>query len=359
VQHIYEWNINNFGEFPGGGYEKVRWHKVPETNLIQGAQMCAWEQHDEIELPSLRKRVAAMSERIWNPAANRAWDDFSSRLESTNRLVSNLVLPLTIHADGLVEKDGSAMDKSLFQHNVFDDKLTVTLTPTRPLREGETIRYTLNGQAPKADSTEYSEPLTLTKADTKDIYVPNFPNAHRLTLQAAIFNGDKQVQGHLTQYYNYDYTQDLPQKLSFRMYTLPEDMKQVPDNGGDLKPTTTGTTPWVNLRGMPSLIRTGTSAIFWDGTLQIDKEGQYTATLRTQGGTGQVFVDGKQIIDRDKSDWGNTEATITLTPGQHPIRVLYQGRGNFITLTLTPDGVKEKVGIGKYLVPLDKEKQAE
>jgi hexosaminidase len=359
VQHIYDWNIDTLGEFPGGGYDKVRWHKVPSTDLVQGAQMCAWEQQDEIELPSLRRRVAAMSERIWNPAAKRTWEDFSTRLEATNGLVSNLLLPLTIHADGLVEKDGSSMDKSIFQHNVFDKALTVTLTPTRPLRDGETIRYTLNSDAPKADSTAYTKPLTLTKADTKDLYVPNFPNAHRVTLQAAIFNGDKQVQGHLTQQYNYDYTQDLPQKLSFRMYTLPEDMMQVPENGGDLKPTTTGTTPWVNLRGMPSLIRSGTSAIFWDGTIQIDKEGKYTAMLRTQGGTGKLFIDDKQIIDRDKSDWGNNEAPITLTAGPHTLRVLYQGAGDFITLTLTPDGAKEKVGIDKYLVPLKEEKKTE
>ena len=53
--------------------------------------MCAWEQPESREMPSLRKRVPAMMERIWNPTADKPFDDFDHRLTSSDRLLDSLL----------------------------------------------------------------------------------------------------------------------------------------------------------------------------------------------------------------------------------------------------------------------------
>jgi hexosaminidase len=53
--------------------------------------MCAWEQGEKTELPSLRKRLPAMSERIWNPDAGRNYRDFAARLNATDAALSKLL----------------------------------------------------------------------------------------------------------------------------------------------------------------------------------------------------------------------------------------------------------------------------
>ena len=64
---------------------------LPPTPAVIGAQMCAWEQPGSAELPSLRQRLAAMSERIWNPDAGRTVADFTERLRATDALLSRLL----------------------------------------------------------------------------------------------------------------------------------------------------------------------------------------------------------------------------------------------------------------------------
>ncbi|MCE5277139.1 MAG: family 20 glycosylhydrolase [Planctomycetaceae bacterium] len=90
-EHIYGWNM----------YRWEHWYKispafekpiqVPPTDQIVGAQMCAWEQPDELELPSLRHRVPAMAERLWNPQAARTFADFESRLKDIDAKLDKLL----------------------------------------------------------------------------------------------------------------------------------------------------------------------------------------------------------------------------------------------------------------------------
>ena len=58
---------------------------VRMTPRVIGAQMCAWEQKDEVEIPSLRKRLPTLSQRIWNPDSKEDFKEFSKRLEIQNR----------------------------------------------------------------------------------------------------------------------------------------------------------------------------------------------------------------------------------------------------------------------------------
>ena len=86
---IYAWNLFQFKPF--GVPAADQGLSVPPTNAVLGTQMCAWEQPEARELPSLRQRLAAMSERIWNPDAGRTFVDFDGRLRATDAALSLLV----------------------------------------------------------------------------------------------------------------------------------------------------------------------------------------------------------------------------------------------------------------------------
>ncbi len=55
-----------------------------------GAQLCSWGQKDPEELPSLRERLAAMSERAWAPDQTDT-ADFCARLETTDLKLSRFL----------------------------------------------------------------------------------------------------------------------------------------------------------------------------------------------------------------------------------------------------------------------------
>jgi hexosaminidase len=64
---------------------------VPPTKQVLGASLCAWEQSESIELATLRERLAAMSERIWNPNAGCSFAEFAARLKATDASLSRLL----------------------------------------------------------------------------------------------------------------------------------------------------------------------------------------------------------------------------------------------------------------------------
>lgn len=88
-EYIYNWNIWRWENW---------FHKVPSYTPIQlepanniiGGQMCAWEQKQELEFPSLRQRVAAFSERIWEISEKKEFSHFEKRLTVTDKLLSKL-----------------------------------------------------------------------------------------------------------------------------------------------------------------------------------------------------------------------------------------------------------------------------
>ncbi len=87
---IYRWNPWRW-ETP---WERSPAYRKPiqiaPTPAMWGAQLCSWGQKDPEELPSLRERLAAMSERAWAP--DRAdLGDFFGRLEHTDRQCSRFI----------------------------------------------------------------------------------------------------------------------------------------------------------------------------------------------------------------------------------------------------------------------------
>jgi lysophospholipase L1-like esterase len=79
---IYAWNLKEFDTTT----------LTSDVNII-GAQICAWESGGEIQVPSLRSRVPAMSERIWNMDAGKSFDDFTKRYAAIDPMLDTLIRP--------------------------------------------------------------------------------------------------------------------------------------------------------------------------------------------------------------------------------------------------------------------------
>jgi hexosaminidase len=130
--------------------------QLQETDPVIGAQICAWEQAADVELPSTRPRVPAMSERIWNPKLGKKYADFAPRAAKADALLDRLHGVVEARCEGVEGPENRG-----FLH--FMNSVKVTLNPL-PLG---VLRYTIDGSDPTTGSPTYSAPITLTKSNTK------------------------------------------------------------------------------------------------------------------------------------------------------------------------------------------------
>jgi N-acetyl-beta-hexosaminidase len=147
-QEIYAWHLHQFKPF--GAKAAARGVLAPPGAGVIGAQMCAWEQSEAVELPNERTRLPAVLERIWNPTAGKTYADFAARLEATDRQLDFLVHQFSVHAKGLTQPEESQ----------FDRALTITLLPAPPFKG--TIRFAVDGKEPTTNSAPYVGPIHLT-----------------------------------------------------------------------------------------------------------------------------------------------------------------------------------------------------
>jgi len=90
-ERIYEWNMWRW---------ETWWHKSPaykkpiqldRSKNVIGAQMCSWEQTDESEVPSIRKRLPSFVERIWNVDKKVEFDVFFEKVNKTDIVLSEII----------------------------------------------------------------------------------------------------------------------------------------------------------------------------------------------------------------------------------------------------------------------------
>ena len=147
TEEIFAWQARQFKPF-GAKAEDKGVILPPEAPLF-GAQMCAWEQSESVELPSLRRRLATMSERVWNQNATRSYEEFSRHLESTDRVLDALVHQLTVRTEGT----------RIAGEQKFSSEVTLTVA-LAPGAKG-TARYTLDGKDPTPTSAACDAPIRI------------------------------------------------------------------------------------------------------------------------------------------------------------------------------------------------------
>lgn len=158
VQYIYEdwhkykwenWDSNVDPSFPG--------IIVKPNEKVIGGSMLAWEQRQHKQLPSLRHRLAAMSERLWQNDPG-AWSNFSQRLAHTDQQLERLLHPFTVKTSGRLFPGTD--DSNFTEHLWFDSILQVQLTPTLSNIQ---IHYTLDGSPPTPADALWNKNLALDK----------------------------------------------------------------------------------------------------------------------------------------------------------------------------------------------------
>jgi hexosaminidase len=89
ASEIYAWNMFQFKRH--GAPPEDQGIVLPKTDKVIGAHMCSWEQPEEIEVSSLRGRLPAMAERIWNADAGKDFADFEKRFTETDKILEKLI----------------------------------------------------------------------------------------------------------------------------------------------------------------------------------------------------------------------------------------------------------------------------
>lgn len=93
---IYTWSPYTFDQ-----------DALDPTPKVIGTQMTVWEAGGEIHLYSLRRPLAAMSERVWNLDPRMPLEEFSRTLEETDKRLDALVTPLEPFERGEVDTPAS------------------------------------------------------------------------------------------------------------------------------------------------------------------------------------------------------------------------------------------------------------
>lgn len=321
---VYDWNAFRFGRFPSDGFDFISWDVIEPTPLVLGAQVCNWEQTERYVIPSARKRVPAMVERVWNPEAGKTYADFEHRWRNTDRALSKLILPVEITAEGLWKPDPKPEDDDMrsVNHRLFEDRVSVSLSSIRPLRQGERIHYTLDGTIPSAESPVYETPLSLGKEHCSD---------HRVTVKARIFRGDEPVGYASWAEYEHDWRSEMPARLEYTVYDVPryvtrlsDYMQTIPASALTPAGSESGESGLrgeyfanANLQGDPAFTRideqidfdwgtggpgdaVGTDhfSIRWQGYLTAPETGDYLLATANDDGA-RLYLDGELLID----DW--------------------------------------------------------
>lgn len=312
----YEWNMWRVGQEYGAPTQMNR------TPSVIGAQMVLWECPGREIVRKLRNKSTPRNEMTYNPDNGRTFADFSRRFKSTDAILEKLILPVQVKADGLTQLEGAPIqDMEQFIHErggftLYDDHVTLTLTSIAPPPD-QVIHYTLDNTEPTLESPVYKEPIRI---------APRNPKAHEETwLRARAYVGAEPVGYTRQTRFENNPNKDLPRCVKVTLYEAPKDAKAVPDVA-PLTPIYSGSQPSMKLHELPSffLPNFGWSpyVMVCEATWYVDQPGKYELQYEA-GAVGELFIDGKLMIDRAKADKG----TVELTAGAHPIRLTFLGRG--------------------------------
>lgn len=131
--------------------------QLDSTLRVVGASMASWDQAQEIELFTLRKRLGAFGQRAWTMSRKplRPWPAFASDLDRLDAALSRILTPLQVSMDGIRYSD--LEEGQWNEHTWFGDTLTIRVGAPDSL----SVHYTLDGSPPGPASARYALPLRL------------------------------------------------------------------------------------------------------------------------------------------------------------------------------------------------------
>jgi hypothetical protein len=189
------------------------------------------------------------------------------------------------------------------------------------------IRYTLDGSEPGGYSETYQKPLVLNERKIikarafKSGFAPSMLSEETFVVVDPAKNGLR-----------YDYYEG-------KWSELPDFHK--------LKSLRRGRTYEIDLKSIER--RTEEYGLMFEGSIKIDKEGEYTLFLSSDDGS-RLTIDGAELVNND-GEHGVIEkaGTIRLSPGKHSLRIQFFQRGGGDSIELKYEGP----GIPKQKVPAD------
>ena len=166
LDFLFNWKVPMFGQ---GHLGNDSFTTLTDTANILGTQLCSWENPENIEIQSMRDRLALVAEKAWNPGAGGTLAEFKARLAHTDQILDKLVHPISIETKGTFTGD----------ENSFTDTLIITLVPRVT---GLTLKYTLDNSMPNDKWLTYTGPITADQT---------------VHLRAGLFDAKGALQGHL------------------------------------------------------------------------------------------------------------------------------------------------------------------
>lgn len=158
--------VYNFNPIPKGLTDE-------ESKYIMGAQGNLWTEYitdtKQVEY-MVFPRMIAMSEVVWSSSKNKNYENFVSRLEHFHKRLDALDIN---YANHLFEVEGNLTSEGFELKTLTKDK---------------TIHYTLDGSEPSLNSEIYSKPIPIDK---------------NTSINAGVFNSEKQLGTTFSQAINY------------------------------------------------------------------------------------------------------------------------------------------------------------
>jgi hexosaminidase len=307
-----------------GGYttlEKVySYEPVPavlsdeESKYIMGAQANVWTEYmnttDYVEY-MLLPRLCALSEVVWSPKTSRNYDDFSQRMmkhyDILSKMKYNFRVPTPFSETGelIVSKNQQ-------------------ITMIKPITKS-TIHFTTDGTEPTTSSPQYLRPLIFNKPTSlkAKTFLKNGRTSVTTSVMISIVDSTKNG-------INYNYYEG-------NWQTLPDFSALTPlRNGKIYKIGIHDINPREDFFG-----------ITYTGLINIDEPGDYTFYLSSDDGS-KLFINNKELINNDGLH-GNKEvsATLNLSKGKYPVRILYFESNDALSLKLEYKGP----GIVRRIIP--------
>lgn len=122
-QYIYkQWQPNrwegwtNKGDFVG--------EELEDNNMVMGATLCAWEQHQINQMPRLRHRAASVAQHLWSKPT-LSWEGFSIKQQAIDKKLEKIVHPFQVSIKGLTYPNLG--EGNFYEHLWFSKELEINV----------------------------------------------------------------------------------------------------------------------------------------------------------------------------------------------------------------------------------------